>query len=141
MNPYWVRPIRFYGKFIFRSICKEVAPLDRKTKPTNSWYLFKCFQVYRCMTYPLLIMINLKITKMIYILISLNSSWKMIILVKAHFEPFIKIHNIKFSNKFFDKRDAFPFYVNHMVYLDRSIQTKYFTHQSFLKFFLLLRQQ
>ena len=53
----------------------------------------------------------------------------------------IEIHGRKFTNKLFEKTDAFPVFINHMPYLDSNISTKNFMLLSVLKFCAFTGQQ
>ena len=36
----------------------------------------------------------------------------------------VQIHDKKFTTELFNEKDAFPFYINHMPYLDSNIKSK-----------------
>ena len=63
----------------------------------------------------------------IFILIKLDFKKKNENLCKVSFLYLsVEVHNRKFTFELFDERDAFPFYVNGMHYLDSNIPSKTF---------------
>ena len=77
------------------------------------------------MTYALLTMMNLKIITTIFLYNFLSYPEDMKILVRILVLS-IEFHDTKFTTELFDKKDAFPFYINSMPYLDSNILSKIF---------------